>query len=223
MQSTQKSVFTSGQEGDRYFSRNEGVYAAMAGAEALSIPSSVYASYIKAGAAVLEIGSSSGTNLDALCRATSCDGFGIDPSPKAISSGAAQFPDLNLSVGTADKLEFPDHSFDFILFGFCLYLVDRDLLSRVVAEADRCLKDGGFIGITDFAPDVPTKRPYAHRSGIFSHKYQYERMFTAFPHFTVVESRPFSHTGSGFHPDPQERLIATVIHKNLAGGYQLLA
>ncbi|WP_148316845.1 class I SAM-dependent methyltransferase [Achromobacter xylosoxidans] len=223
MQSTQKSVFTSGQEGDRYFSRNEGIYAAMVDADELSIPNSVYASYIRAGDAVLEIGSSSGTNLDALRRATGCAGFGIDPSAKAISSGSALHPGLNLSVGTADKLEFPDHSFDFILFGFCLYLVDRDLLSRVVAEADRCLKDGGFLGITDFAPDVPTKRPYAHRSGVFTHKYQYERMFTAFPHFSVVESRPFSHSGRGFHPDPQERLTATVIHKNLAGGYQSLA
>ncbi|MFY3647708.1 class I SAM-dependent methyltransferase [Achromobacter xylosoxidans] len=220
MQSTQKSVFTSGQEGDRYFSRNEGVYAAMVDADELSIPNSVYASYIRAGDAVLEIGSSSGTNLDALRRATNCAGFGIDPSAKAISSGSALHPGLNLSVGTADKLEFPDQSFDFILFGFCLYLVDRDLLSRVVAEADRCLKDGGFVGITDFAPDVPTKRPYAHRSGIFTHKYQYERMFTAFPHFSVVESRPFSHSGPGFHPDPQERLAATVVHKNLGGGYQ---
>jgi adenylyltransferase/sulfurtransferase len=39
---------------------------------------------------------------------------------------------------------------DLVLFGFCLYLVDRKLISRVVAEADRVLKDTGFLGIVDF-------------------------------------------------------------------------
>lgn len=36
------------------------------------------------------------------------------------------FSHLDLRVGTADKLDFPDQSLDFILFGFCLYLVDQE-------------------------------------------------------------------------------------------------
>ncbi|WP_369815885.1 class I SAM-dependent methyltransferase, partial [Achromobacter sp. 2789STDY5608615] len=139
----------------------------------------------------------------------------MDPSVEAISRGSKLYPDLTLRVGTAGNLEFDDNSRGFILFGFCLYLVDRDLLSRVVTEADRCLKNGGFIGITDFVPDLPTKQQYIHRKDVFTYKFQYEQMFVAFPHFLMIERQPFSHSASGFHLDPQERLAATVIYKNL--------
>ncbi|MFY2645465.1 class I SAM-dependent methyltransferase [Achromobacter insuavis] len=139
----------------------------------------------------------------------------MDPSVEAISRGSKLYPDLTLRVGTAGNLEFDDNSRGFILFGFCLYLVDRDLLSRVVTEADRCLKNGGFIGITDFVPDLPTKQQYIHRKDVFTYKFQYEQMFVAFPHFFMIERQPFSHSASGFHLDPQERLAATVIYKNL--------
>ncbi|WP_082054914.1 class I SAM-dependent methyltransferase [Cupriavidus basilensis] len=115
--------------------------------------------YIRQGDTALEVGSSSGVNLASICRATKCRGLGIDPSGEAVSKGQQLFPELELRVGTADKLEFPDHSLDFSLFGFCLDLVDREHISRVLAEADRCLRDGGWIGITDFMPDVPAARP----------------------------------------------------------------
>lgn len=90
----------------------------------------------------------------------------------------------------------------------------------MVAEADRCLRDGGWISITDFIPDVPTARPYAHRAGITSYKLDYSRLFTAFPHFQLVESACFSHTDNRFSAFPQERLCAQVIHKRLSTGYQ---
>ncbi|MCY0856202.1 class I SAM-dependent methyltransferase [Cupriavidus sp. D39] len=220
MAARQRDIFLTGGEGDRYFRRNREFYSDKRLADELSSAAALYSKYIKPGDRILEVGSSSGVNLASICRATNCQGVGIDPSGEAVSKGLQLFPELDLRVGTADKLEFPDRSLDFILFGFCLYLVDREHISRVVAEADRCLRDGGWIGITDFMPDVPTARPYAHCAAVTSYKLDYGRLFTAFPHFQLVESACFNHTDDRFSTDPQERLCAQVIHKQLSEGYQ---
>ncbi|MGO4153397.1 class I SAM-dependent methyltransferase [Cupriavidus sp. YAF13] len=220
MAARQRDIFSKGGEGDRYFQRNRAFYSDKRSADELSSAALLYSKFIQPGDTVLEVGSSSGVNLASICRATKCRGLGIDPSGEAVSKGQQLFPELELRVGTADKLEFPDHSLDFILFGFCLYLVDREHISRVVAEADRCLRDGGWIGITDFMPDVPTARPYAHCAAVTSYKLDYSRLFTAFPHFQLVESACFNHTDDRFSTDPQERLCAQVIHKQLSEGYQ---
>ncbi|SSW65570.1 Ubiquinone/menaquinone biosynthesis C-methyltransferase UbiE [Achromobacter veterisilvae] len=194
----------------------------MASSSELGPASRLYQPYLKAGHRILEIGSSSGTNLSLLTRGIGIDAYGIDPSETAVIKGHIEFPELHLSVGTADQLDFPDGYFDFILFGFCLYLVDRTLLTKTIAEADRCLKDGGHIAITDFRPDVPTTRPYKHFEGLISYKYPYEQIFLAFPHFQLVESRTFSHSEDAYHADPQERVSASVIRKSLQEGYQQL-
>lgn len=216
----QNEIFTTGGEGDRYFQRNGAFYSDARSADELSVAAALYAKYIKRGDLLLEVGSSTGVNLASICRATGCRGLGIDPSVEAVAKGQQMFPELTLKPGTADRLEFPDQSLDFILFGFCLYLVDREHVTRIVAEADRCLRDGGWIGITDFMPDVPTARPYAHHASITSYKLDYARLFTNFPHFQLVESTCFSHTDSRYAPTSQERLSAQVIHKQMGEGYQ---
>ncbi|WP_420993380.1 class I SAM-dependent methyltransferase [Cupriavidus sp. 30B13] len=220
MAARQNEIFSTGGEGDRYFQRNRAFYSDKRSADELSAAAALYTKYIKQDDLVLEVGSSSGVNLASICQAAGCRGVGIDPSAEAIGKGLQLFPHLDLRVGTADRLDFADHSLDFTLFGFCLYLVDREHITRVVAEADRCLRDGGWIGITDFMPDVPTARPYAHRAEITSYKLDYSRLFTAFPHFQLVESVCFNHTDNRYSADPQERLSAQVIHKQMRGGYQ---
>lgn len=220
MVARQNEIFLAGGEGDRYFQRNKAFYSDKSSADELSAAAALYCKYIRQDDLVLEVGSSTGVNLASICRATGCRGIGIDPSAEAIRKGNELFPRLDLRVGTADLLDVPDQSLDFILFGFCLYLVDREHITRVIAEADRCLRDGGWIGITDFMPDVPTARPYTHREGITTYKLDYSRLFTAFPHFQLVESVCFNHTDNRFAADPQERLSAQIIHKQLSEGYQ---
>lgn len=215
----QCEIFAGG-EGDQYFRRNTDLYTNADQARHLNVATQLYAKYVAPGANVLEIGSSTGLNLAAICRATKAKGVGIDPSREAIATGSRIFPDLALSVGSAEKLDFPDNSFDFILFGFCLYVVDREHISKVVAEADRCLRDGGYIGITDFSPDVPTAREYRHHEGVTSYKMNYAGLFTVFPHFQLVEQVPFTHENEGFADEPQNRLTAQVIRKQMSGGYQ---
>ncbi len=135
---------------------------------------------------VLEIGCAGGGRLALLWAHMDADCSGIDPSREAIEAGREQWPELNLKVATADKLPHLDDSFDIVIFGFCLYLVDRGDLFKVVSEADRVLRDGGHLVIYDFAAHTPHRVAYHHRDGIYSYKADYAALFAANPAYTRV-------------------------------------
>jgi len=99
---------------------------------------------------VLEIGCSNGYRLQKLHKTYSCSCYEIDPSDNAIKDGQKQYPTLNLYKGDATKLPFTDKKFDMVIFGFCLYLCDREDLFKIAYEADRVLKKNGHIVIYDF-------------------------------------------------------------------------
>jgi len=168
--SSQKKNFLEG-EADHYFHRNRQVYEAEVPANTYALD--FYARFLKSGDRVLEIGCGSGINLEYFRQKSSCLVYGVEPSADAVASGKTLFPEINLQVSTADSLSFENESMDFVLFGFCLYLVDRRLLFHAVMEADRVLKEGGILGITDFDPLVPRVRPYRHVPGLFSYKMDY--------------------------------------------------
>lgn len=104
-----------------------------------------------------------------------------------------------LTCGTAEKLPFESGSFDLVCTGFCLYLLDRrSLLQKALSEADRVLKPGGFLAITDFDPGAMHKRPYSHREGVFSYKQDYARFYTEGGlYYLVCQNSPFP-TGNNF-------------------------
>lgn len=219
----QKSVFIQS-EGDQWFERNQA---------ALAEPSVLRDSLVTriarhlpeaAGTAwqVLEIGCGQGGNLDALSRVRSIKGRGIDPSARAVAAGTSDFPHLELCVGTADALPYAEASQDMVWFGFCLYLVDRGLLQRVVAEADRVLRDGGMLVMVDFDPLTPCKRPYHHKNGLYSYKMDYSHLFLANPAYSLLEKYATSHTKDGWAADPQERIALNVCCKNMNLAYQLV-
>jgi SAM-dependent methyltransferase len=168
---------------------------------------------------VLEIGCGSGENLVALGRFAGIDGHGIEPSKAAVDVGQAAHPSLQLRTGTADALPFDDSSFDAVWFGFCLYLVDRELLASCVAEADRVLRDGGTLCIVDFDPDVPCRRAYHHLSGMWSYKMDYSRLFLSNPAYRLSHKSSVSHGGLSWHPDPQERIGIWLLRKDLENAY----
>ena len=157
---------------------------------------------------ILEIGCANGGRLNELQKLTCAEYIGIDPSQKAIKQGW-QFSDVELYIGTADNLPF-DRSFDIVIFGFCLYLVDRECLFKVVSEADRVLADGGHLIIYDFAPETPCSTPYEHLDGVTSYKMDYSRLFTANPAYREK---------SCWTADEEEGTSVSIIQKNLAGGY----
>ena len=217
----QKSLFIQS-EGDQWFDRNQ---AALAERSVLrdSLVTRI-AQHLPDGAdaawQVLEIGCGHGGNLDTLSRARSIYGRGIDPSARAVAAGTSDFPHLELCVGTADALPYAEASQDMVWFGFCLYLVDRSLLQRVVAEADRVLRDGGLLVVVDFDPLAPCKRAYHHKNGLYSYKMDYSHLFLANPAYSLMEKYSTSHTKDGCATDPQERIALNVCRKNMNLAYQ---
>jgi ubiquinone/menaquinone biosynthesis C-methylase UbiE len=135
---------------------------------------------------VLEVGCGTGWRLKRLAHRYRCTVAGIDPSPMALEDTWS----MDTTTGTADSLPFPDGAFDMVIFGFCLYLVDREDLFKVVAESDRVLHDGGYIIIHDFkAPMKTFARAYEHCSGVLSYHMDHPALWLAHPMYHKVAAR----------------------------------
>ena len=80
---------------------------------------------------VLEVGCSNGWRLEAFRKTYAIRCWGIDPSADAIKEGKTLFPQISLVRGTADSLPFGADMFDLVIFGFCLYLCDREDLFKL--------------------------------------------------------------------------------------------
>ena len=215
----QRDTFLGG-EGDGYFTRNQSALSRLDAARSFVVQRIAHHMPATREARVLEIGCATGANLVALGAVRQIAGVGIDPSPQAIAAGRHDSPALSLQVGTADALSFEDASFDVVWFGFCMYLVDRGLLHRVIAEADRVLREDGLLAIHDFDPDVPTRRPYHHRPGLNSYKMDYSRLFLADPAYALLEKASFTHHALQWSADPQERVGLWILRKNVQLAYR---
>jgi len=215
---SQKEEFLGG-EGNGWFQRNRA---------ALARPSPVrerfaqrVAAHLSGPAAkVLEVGAGQGTNLAALGAISPIEAHGLEPSAEAVAAGRREHAQLDLRRGTADQLPYEDEAFDLVWFGFCLYLVDRRLLFRCVAEADRVLRPGGLLALVDFDPDVPCRRSYSHRAGVWSYKMDYAGLFLANPEYRLLEKQSASHAGIGWVVDPQERIALWICRKDSASAYR---
>lgn len=168
---------------------------------------------------VLEIGCSDGWRLMDIERLNNIECYGIDPSEKAIREGLEKSDRINLKQGTADKIPFGNRKFDLIIFGFCLYLCDREDLFKIAYEADNHLKDGGYIIIYDFEPPIPYKNNYHHKEGIFSYKMDYSKLFTMNPIYSLMKKTVFSHSGKNELESPDDRVSIQLMKKNIASAY----
>lgn len=170
----QKDIFLLS-EGNAYFHRNKNKYKTPD-----PVLDAISALKLKP-RSVLEIGCGDGWRLGQL-KGSSC--FGIDPSLDATNYGTKKYG-AHLMRGTAENIAAMSESFDAVIFGFCLYLCDREDLFKIAAEADRVLKDRGYLFIYDFnqeSEDVP----YKHRDGVVSYKMNYGRMFDWHPSYGLV-------------------------------------
>jgi SAM-dependent methyltransferase len=215
---TQRDAFLHG-EGDGYFRRNREALARASEHRDFVVGRIAHHLGGEGTLRVLEIGCATGGNLAALGALRTIDGHGIDPSGDAVGKGKEAFPALDLRVGTADALPYEDSLFDAVWFGFCLYVVDRSLLHRVVAECDRVLRDGGLLAIHDFDPGAPTVRAYSHVEGLCSYKMDYSRLFLADPAYTLVEKASITHHDLRWTADPQERVGLWICRKSSANAY----
>ena len=215
--SHQRQSFLEG-EGDKWFARNSGSDIAPYMKTALD----TILTFVQPESRILEIGCANGRNLaymNAARPGLRC--FGVEPSGAAVKAAQQLYPSLDVQQGTADSLPYQAATFDLVFFGFCLYLVDRDLLYGAVAEADRVLRDNAFLSIVDFDPVAARKRPYQHREGVFSFKTDYSRLFLASGHYSIAHKHSYSHRGSEFQLDPGERVATVVLYKSVHAGYFL--
>ncbi len=209
----QKHIFLNS-EGDSWFDRNKDTpYKGKNTGLDFFIP------FINKKNKILEIGCSNGNNLNYLNDKLpdyELDLCGIDPSKKSIESGNQMYQKINLKVGTSDQLEYDDNFFDIVICGFCLYLVDRNLIFRTVSEIDRILIEGGYLIIVDFDVPSPLSNNYIHYEGIKSYKNNYSKFFTGGGHYTVIGKKTYSHENKeSFHKTIDERVSSTILYKEL--------
>ena len=160
---------------------------------------------------MLEVGCGDGTRLAWLKNNLNTDCYGIDPSVHAVAAAFAK--GINVQQGTADVLPFDDKSFDVVIFGFCLYLCDREDLFRIANEADRVLRAPGWLMILDFFSSVPRAKNYHHRPGLLSYKMDYRTLFNWHPDYECVTHKLTSHKGAVYADEQDEWTAVSILRK----------
>jgi ubiquinone/menaquinone biosynthesis C-methylase UbiE len=110
------------------------------------------------GKKILEVGCGTGKTLAGLAElgAEPQNLFGVDLLPDRVEEAKARYSNLHFECGNAEKLNFPNASFDLILF-FTVFssILDGDMAKNVASEAQRVLKPGGAMLWYDFRFNNP--------------------------------------------------------------------
>lgn len=210
----QKEAFLES-EGNAYWQRNAAATASRKLPEGDSVLMAIIdlSSFLER-PSVLEIGCGEGASLSWLQKNFGASCYGVEPSAWAVR--VARERNIDARQGTADRLPFDDGMFDVVIFGWCLYLCDREDLFRIACEADRVLKNPGWLLIKEYYNPAATKREYHHRPGVFSYKMDYRRLFTWNPGYTEF-SQKVVHFVGGDYTDDRDAWVATcTLRKNMA-------
>lgn len=162
---------------------------------------------------VLEIGCGEANRLVWIAEHLGADVYGLEPSSKAVK--LARKRGVQAEHGSADHLPFESGSFDVVIFGFCLYLCDREDLFKIAQEADRVLKKKSWLIIRDFFSPTPVKRDYHHKQEVYSFKMDYRKLFSWHPGYTCYSHQLNDHGQQGFTDDSQEWVSTSVLRKNI--------
>jgi len=207
----QKDIFIK-TEGDAWIERNLGALSSRKfgkGEPVINAASLVLDSDLaSARLSVLEIGCGEGGRLQWMAENWDSDVYGIDPSAKAVD--LAREKGVDAVQGTADQLTFDDGMFDLVIFGFCLYLCDREDLPLIARETDRILKKKAWVILHDFYASEPARRPYHHYEGLYSYKMDYRTIFQQYPfYYHLVQS----HEGTGLTDNRDDWVATSLLRK----------
>ena len=216
---TQKSTFLNS-EGDAWFNRNRQSVETKYQYPELDFIASHFIEFNRSKKLqFLEVGCAAGHKTQYLQSILENSiGFGIDPSPQAIESAIQRSviinnKDLNFKIGTADNLEYPANYFDLIFFGFCLYLVEDELLDKVFENLNISLKKNSYVAILDFDAGAVYRNPYSHKEGIFSYKRKYSKLLEDQGYYLVSKISLRQNGTVNFEFDPDLRISCQVFFR----------
>lgn len=214
---SQSEIFLNG-EGDAWFHHNQDKIEARDGAtKELTFIFDTLNDFSGEVNKILEIGCGSGTKLRKLSDYFNASGSGIDPSKIAIEEAqhtvGRHNPPLDFQVGIASELPFERDSFDIVFFGFCLYLIPPAEIFQAVKEADRVLKNGGFLIILDFDYGGLKINQYVHTSEVLTYKNSYAQLFTSSNYYSLISKWSFNHETSYFTKVRDERISVEILFK----------
>lgn len=175
---------------------------------------------------VLEVGCSGGYRLNGIQGVLpKCHVFGIEPSQKAIDYGKSNFPKINFTQGTADDLsKYADASMDVVIVGFVFYVIDRQMIFKVVSEIDRVLKNGGQLIIVDFFSETALKTQYEHIKNFsaYSFKQNYDEIFTASKMYYLLDKSTLDHNTKEYNAsdDYYNKYSISMLKKDLIASYK---
>jgi demethylmenaquinone methyltransferase/2-methoxy-6-polyprenyl-1,4-benzoquinol methylase len=107
----------------------------------------------RAGERALDLGCGTGPVSERLARRLGDLGVvGLDLNPRMLEFAHRRAPQRSVLRGDAQRLPFPDRSFDLVSTGYLFKYVELD---RLVREIRRVLRPGGRLGGYDFSAPVP--------------------------------------------------------------------
>ncbi len=89
----------------------------------------------------LEVAIGTGRNLPFYPRDVELTGIDLSPAMLAVARRSAEGRSVDLRIGDAASLEFPNEAFDTVVFTLCLCTIPDE--RRALAEAHRVLRPGG--------------------------------------------------------------------------------
>jgi demethylmenaquinone methyltransferase/2-methoxy-6-polyprenyl-1,4-benzoquinol methylase len=108
---------------------------------------------------VLDVATGTGAVARELLRQKGCTVVGLDQSPEMLAEARRRLPEnVQLVVGTAEQLPFPDASFDALTFTYLLRYVSDP--AAILRELARVVRTGGTIAGLEFAVPHGLWRPF---------------------------------------------------------------
>lgn len=123
--------------------------------------------------------------------------YGIDASPEMIEvakkKAARSAPQVVFQVGLAEKLDFPDDTFDVVISRLAIHHLPDDLKRKTFAEILRVLKPGGRVLIADFVQ--PSNRVMNHLTSLMIGSHMMETSAWSLP--PMLTEAGFANVTSG--------------------------
>lgn len=114
-------------------------------------------------------------------------------------------------------MPFDESSFDFVIFGFCLHLCDREDIFSIASVAGRVLCSLGWLMILDFFSLAPYSKDYHRFPSVMNNKMDYS-LLSWYLKYQILRLTIFSHGqlsrgNEAYKDDKDEWVAASALRK----------